>query len=170
LPFASPSSIEALVELYETELPKQGWEFIGHSIAGPEAHLYFEGADGQEFFVDLKSEGSLTGVELVIRNPAAAAEIGVVMPPDGQGRVYFGSIVEEEVTITVDGQDFTLPPGDMMETLEGAQYIDLSPGAYTVTADIPGMDEAASEAVEVGDGEVWTILAGPGGLLPMQMY
>jgi len=168
--FASPSDIDALVELYETELPKQGWEFIGYSMAGLEAHLYFEGADGQEFFVDLKSEGSLTGVELVIRNPAAAAEIGMVMPPDGQGRIYFGSVVEEEATVTVEGQDLTLPPGDMMETLDDAQYVDVSPGAYTVTADIPGMDEAASEEVEVGDGEVWTVLVGPGGLLPIQAY
>jgi hypothetical protein len=167
--FASPSDIDTLVELYETELPGQGWEFIGLTQAGPEAHLYFE-KDGQEFYIDLRAEGNLTAVELVIRNPAAAAEVGIVMPPDGQGRIYFGSIVEDEVTVTVDGQDFTLPPGDMMETLDDAQYVDLSPGTYTVTADIPGMDEAASEEVEVDDGEVWTILAGPGGLLPIQAY
>ncbi len=168
--FASPSSIEALAELYETELPKQGWEFIGSSLAGPEGHLYFEGNDGQELFVNLRTEGNLTGVELVIRNPAAAAELGVVMPPDGQSRVYFGSIVEEEVTVTIDGQDFTLPPGDMAETLDDAQYVDLSAGAYTVTANIPDLDEEAGEEIEVKAGEVWTVMAGPGGLLVIQAY
>jgi catechol 2,3-dioxygenase-like lactoylglutathione lyase family enzyme len=166
--FASPSDINALVELYETELPEQGWEFIEHNLGDSEAHLYFEG-DGQEFYVNLRTEGNLTAVELVIRNPAAAAEVGVVMPPSGQGRIYFGSIMEVEVTVTVDGQDFTLPPGDMMETLDDAPYVDLSPGVYTATADIPDSDEA-SEEVEVDDGEVWTILAGPGGLLVIQAY
>jgi hypothetical protein len=168
--FASPSNIEALAGLYETELPRHGWEFIGYSLAGPEGHLYFEGNDGEEFFVNLRTEGNLTAVELVIRNPAAAAELGVVMPPSGQSRIYFGSIVDEEVTVTVDGQDFTLPPGDMADTLDDAQYVDLAAGAYTVSADIPDMSEEASEALEVDDGEVWTVLAGPGGLLVIQAY
>jgi hypothetical protein len=57
----------------------------------------------------------------------------------------------------------------MMETLDDAQYVDLSPGAYAVTADIPDSGEA-SEEVEVDAGEVWAVMAGPGGLLVIQAY
>jgi hypothetical protein len=48
--------------------------------------------------------------------------------------------------------------------------VDLAAGAYTVTADIPDMSEEVSEELEVDDGEVWTVLAGPGGLLVIQAY
>jgi hypothetical protein len=47
--------------------------------------------------------------------------------------------------------------------------IDLSPGVYTITADIPDLGQA-SEEVELDAGEVWTIMVGPGGLWPIQAY
>jgi hypothetical protein len=165
--FASPSDLEALVELYETELPEWGWEFIEHSLDNSEAHLYFEG-DGQEFFIDLRTEGNRTVVALTIRNPAAAAEVGIVLPPSGQGRIYLGNFGEAEVVVTIDGQDITIPP-DEMETLDEAPFVDLPPGVYTITADIPDFGKASDE-IELDAGEVWTIMVAPGGLLPIQAY
>jgi hypothetical protein len=165
--FASPSDIDDLVELYETELPERGWEFIRHTLDSSEAHLYFEG-DGLEFLIDLRTEGNLTVVELAIRDPAAAAEVGVVMPPSGQARIYLGNFAEAEVVVTIDGQDIAIPP-DEMETLAEAPFLDLAPGVHTITADIPDLG-LTGEEVELDAGEVWTIMVAPGGLLPIQAY
>jgi hypothetical protein len=51
--FSSPSDVDTLVELYETEMPGQGWEFIGYSMGGEIAHLYFESGD-QKLSIDLR--------------------------------------------------------------------------------------------------------------------
>ena len=164
----SPSDIDTLVELYETELPTRGWEYMSDSITN-EATLYFAGG-GEELVIHLWPADGETGAEVTVRDPAAAAEAGI-LPTSGQGRIYLGNMLEEgDAIVTIDGQKITVPPSDpMIDSPDQLQNVDLSPGTYNITATIPDLDEV-SEEIDLGADTVWVLMIGPGGLWPLRVY
>ena len=177
--FASPSDIDTLVELYETELPGQGWNFFEHSLDGEVARLYFENGD-QKLSIDLRvNDGEIspelagqTSVELAIKYPTAAVEAGI-LPPSGQARIMLMNSAEVELTATVNQQEFKLTPIPLStEFPKDAPSIDLPPGQYTLTISMPE-GSAVSEDFQIGPDqeiapdEVWAFILDVG-MSPMQ--
>jgi hypothetical protein len=163
----SPSEVETLTTLYQTELAAQGWTALNTDIA-TEANLSFE-KEGQQLVVNIKPTGSETEVSLNFRDPVAAKEAGI-LPASGKSRLYLPSIMEEDVQVTVAGQTITVSPSDpAMESPAELDHVDLAPGSYEVTANIPGLGET-TETMELKGDEVWMAALGPGGFLPLQLY
>ncbi len=178
--FSSPSDVDTLVELYETELPGQGWEFSEHSLDGDVARLYFE-SDDQKLSIDLRvNDGEIspelagqTSVELSIKDPAAAAE-AEILPPPGQARIMLMNGAEVELTATVNQQEFKLTPIPMStEFPKDAPSIDLPPGQYTLTISMPdgtvvNEDFEVGSDKEIAPDEVWAFILDADGMPPMQ--
>jgi hypothetical protein len=178
--FSSPSDVDTLVELYETELPGQGWEFIEHSLDGEVARLYFESGD-QKLSIDLRvNSGEIspdlagqTSVEVTIKDPVAAAEAGI-LPPPGQVRIMLMNAAEVELTATINQQEFKLTPIPLStEFPKDAPSIDLPPGQYTLTISMPD-GSVVNDVIEVGPDneiapdEVWALILDADGMPPMQ--
>jgi hypothetical protein len=168
---ASPSDLAALQELYQAELPALGWRPVKDEETLPDddvVTLAFVGDEGS-LTVELKEAGTGTEILITTKNPTAAQEAGV-LPPAGKARLILGNINEETVTVTLDGKAYQVEPeAGMGDTLEGLTMVDLAPGTYTVEVEIPGAGEF-SEEVELKADEAWGVMAGPGGLLPLQFY
>jgi hypothetical protein len=45
----------------------------------------------------------------------------------------------------------------------------LAPGKYPFTLALPGQ-ALVKDNIEIGANEIWALVAGPGGALPMQMF
>ncbi len=178
--FSSPSDVDKLVELYETELPGQGWEFSEHSLDGDVARLYFESGD-QKLSIDLRIDSGeispelagQTSVELSIKDPTAAAEAGI-LPPTGQARIMLVNAAEVDLTATINQQDFELTPVPIStEFPEDLPSIDLPPGQYTLTTSAPD-GSVVNEDFEIGldkdiaPDEVWAFILDADGMPPLQ--
>jgi hypothetical protein len=177
--FSSPSDVETLVELYETEMPGQGWEFIEHSLGGEIARLYFEGDDQKLSISIWVNSGEIspelagqTSVELTVKDPVAAAE-AEILPPPGQARILLINGAEVDLTATINQQEFELAPVPLStEFPEDLPSIDLPPGQYTLTIAMPD-GSVINEDFEVGldkeiaPDEVWAFILDEG-MSPMQ--
>ncbi len=177
--FSSPSDVDTLVDLYETELSGQGWEFIEHNLDSEVARLYFESGD-QKLSIDLRvNDGEIspdlagqTSVELTVKDPVAAAEAGI-LPPPGQTRILLLNSAEVDLTATINQQEFKLTPIPMStEFPEDPPSIDLSPGQYTFTISAPD-GSVTSHDMEIGldkeiaPDEVWALILDVG-MSPME--
>ncbi len=177
--FGSPSDMDTLVELYETELPGQGWEFIAHSLDGDVARLYFENSD-QKLSINLWiNDGEIspdlagqTSVELTVKDPVAAAEAGI-LPPPGQARILLLNSAEVDLTATINQQEIKLTPIPMStEFPEDPPSIDLPPGQYTFTISVPD-GSVTSHDIEIGldkeiaPDEIWALILDVG-MSPME--
>ncbi len=177
--FGSPSTVEAVVELYETELPGQGWEFIEHNLDGEIAYLHFEG-DNQNLSISVwVNSGEIssdlagqTAVELSIKDPVAAAEAGV-LPPSDQTRIVLINSAADDLTATINQQEFELAPVPIStEFPENLPSIDLPPGQYTLTTIDPD-GSVTNHDIEIGfdkeiaPGETWALILDIG-MSPME--
>jgi hypothetical protein len=162
---SSPSSVADLVTLYREGLSAQGWtEQSGAAEVGDdEAKLAFQGPEST-LTLSMSAEGGQTTLSLKHKMTAAAKEKGI-LPPAGQVRLYLGSMNEEEITITLDGQALKVAPTPMDAEPKDTMSVDLEPGQHTYT--VPGSPE---ETLELGPDESWMLLIGPDGALPLQVY
>ncbi len=178
--FGSPSDVDTLVDLYETELLGQGWEVTEHSLDGDVARLYFENGE-QKLSIDLRvNDGEIspdlagqTSVELTVKDPAAAAE-AEILPPPGQARIMLMNAAEVNLMATINQQEFELIPIPMStEFPKDPPSIDLPPGQYTLTTGTPD-GSVVNEDFEVGldkeiaPDEVWAFILDADGMPPMQ--
>jgi len=158
----SPSDPAILQQFFETELVAEGWELESGGNAG----LTFSGADGT-LTVTFNPAGNETEVTLTLKNPAAATAAGI-LPPDGQARLYLINFSEEDLSVTINGQEIKIAAGAGMDSPEDAPKLDLPPGAYEITT-VTG-DATVTDEIAVGADEVWGALLDSAGALPLQMY
>ena len=60
-------------------------------------------------------------------------------------------------------------PGGAGAQGPGGPSLDLPPGKYSYSIKMPNQSVKRDD-VEIGAGETWGLLIGPGGALPLQMY
>ena len=108
-----------------------------------------------------------TTVSLAVRNPAAATKAGV-MPKPGQVKVVFGNMTEGEAVVTIAGKTVKIAAGIGVKKPDGPT-LDLKPGKYKVTLKLAGKP-AQGDDVDVGADEAWGLMAGPGGVLALNVY
>jgi hypothetical protein len=163
-----PADLAAVLGFYRRELGKRSWkeETQGALVTAERVALAFTSPDGPAI-LKLGRKGRETTVNLVVRDQAAAAKAGI-LPKPGQAKILFGNAQGTEAVITIDKQAVKIPPGAGTKGPDGPT-LDLAPGKYKYSFKA-GSAPAGSDEVEVGADETWGLLAGPGGVLALQMY
>jgi hypothetical protein len=108
-----------------------------------------------------------TKVNLVTRNPDAAAKAGIAAKP-GQAKLLISNPNEVEATITINKQTIKATAGTGMKGPDGPT-LELAPGKYKFTVKLLGKP-ASEDELQVGADETWGVLIGPGGALPIHVH
>ena len=166
LTVTSPSDVPTLSDFYQAELPAYGWGLDELTQAGDSATLTFSGSDGK-LTVTIKPSGDETEVLLVNKNSAAAAAAGI-LPLAGQARIYLVNFSDKVLTVVINDQTIQMPAGTGMESPDKAPKLDLKPNSYQVTT--KAGSSSVTDEISVGPDETWTLLLGPEGAAPLQMY
>ena len=163
-----PLDLTAVLGFYRRELGKRDWkeEAKGAVIAADRASVTFATPDGAAV-LKLGRKDKETTVSLAVRNPAAATKAGV-MPKPGQVKVVFGNMTELEAVVTIAGKTVKIAAGIGVKKPDGPT-LDLKPGKYKVTLKLAGKP-AQGDDVDVGADEAWGLMAGPGGVLALNVY
>lgn len=164
---ASDAALDTLVELYRQELPAQGWQEQAAEVSANNASLTFE-KEGDILTVELAASNGQTELNLLKKSPAAAAEMGI-LPPAGQGRLYFANTNAAEVSIAIAGQAIKVSATDPAAQPDDMVHLDLAPGQYDYTLTIPGAGEFR-ETIKLEPDETWMFAIGPDGAFMLQVY
>ena len=160
-------ALSTTLDFYRRELGKRQWkENKGAVVAKDHAVLAFTSPDGPAV-LKLGREAGHTIVDLAVKDPTAAAKLGV-LPKPGQAKVVFGNTLKSGVVITVNKKKIKLGAGVGAEKPDGPK-LDLAPGKYKFLVSLPGKP-AQSEDVDLAADETWGLIVGPGGLLPLHVY
>jgi len=164
----SALDIANLVKFYRAELPSLGWteDTAAAKVEEGSAVLIFANEEGP-LVVELTSSASGTDIRLTTKALAAATAAGILGKP-GQARIIMGNMGEADATITIDGQELRVAAGEGVASPNGPT-LDLAPGTYTVMVSVAGQPDQ-EEHLEVSADEVWGLMLGPGGILPLQLY
>ena len=163
-----PASIETVIAFYRNELPKRGWteDTPAASLKSDAATLKFTTKEGPANLKLTRSAGQ-TNIELTVRQTALAEASGL-MPKAGNVKIMFGNIEDAAGEITINKKTFKVKGGERAEDPKGPS-IELPPGKYSFEVKLKGKPSQKDEA-EFGANEIWGVLIGPGGGLPLQMY
>lgn len=161
---ASPASILAF---YQRELSARGWTPSGAprtSKAGTMAE--FSSPEGPARLT-LERKGGETHVTLAVRQDAEAQKSGL-MPKPGHARILLGSLPEITSSVVIRGKTIKIPPGAGKKGGDGPT-VEVPAGKHEVTVRISGK-APLKEIMTVEAGEIWGLLIGPNGALPLQAY
>lgn len=163
-----PAKLTSVLEFYRAELGKRGWtEDTSKAIIKPdEVVLYYTMPEGPAVLTLGRASGETTA-QLSIRQTEAAKKSGL-MPKPGQTKILFGNILETPATLVIAGKTIKIPGGAGSKAPDGPT-LELAPGkhAYSLKGSKAPM---ANDTVEVAADEIWGLMVGPGGVLPVQMY
>jgi hypothetical protein len=169
----SPSALKAVLEFYRRELPARKWQEVpgGAEATDTQATLTFENKSDQAHLVlglTRNADGG-TDINIATKLEGAAKQAGV-LPPSGQARIYLGNITDGEVTFTINQKEIKVGVQSPNPTsMKDVPSVDLAPGEYDFTLAVPGQ-ASVKDKIKVGPDEVWALVAGPGGALPVEMY
>lgn len=162
------STLDRVLSFYRTELGKKGWtEDPGTSQAGADkASLAFTTPDGPAR-LEISTTATGTSSHLILRLPKEAEARGL-MPRPGKAMLVMSNAMEEPVSVTLAGKTYKLgslagtsgPDGPLVEVAPGTHKTSLKIGEK------PGIDET----INVKAGEIWGLMFGEGGTLPLQLY
>jgi len=159
--------VATVVAFYRAELTKRGWKETGTArVTDSAADLNFEAHDGPARLTVART-GNETLSTLFVRNKAGAEASGL-LPKPGRARLLLGSMVDADSTVTVAGRTVAVAAGVGQRAPDGPS-LELTPGTHTVSIRV-GKGAAQTETIKVGAGEIWGLLLGRGGALPLQAY
>jgi hypothetical protein len=162
-----PLRLADVLGFYRKELGKLGWKEDGNKavVAQDNAALVFNTTEGQ-VALKLAYKNGATSVSLATRNPDALAK-SPMAPKPGQAKLAMVNPNETEVTVTINKKTIKVAPGVGTKAPDGPS-LDLPPGKYKFSVKQAG--KSYSDEIAVGAGEVWGLMFGPGGALPMKVY
>lgn len=82
--------------------------------------------------------------------------------------MLFGNVLDKEASVTVGKRTVKVGAGVGSKAPDGPK-LDLPPGKHRFSMRVAGAPPQ-NEEVEIGAGETWGLLIGPGGVLPLQAY
>jgi hypothetical protein len=163
-----PLDLTAVLGFYRRELGKLSWkeETKGAVVAADNAAVAFTSPEGPATLKLGRKDGE-TKVNLIVRNPDAAAKAGIAAKP-GQAKLLISNPNEVEAVITINKQTIKAAAGAGMKGPDGPT-LELAPGKYKFAVKLAGKP-ASEDELEFGADETWGLLIGPGGTLPMHVY
>jgi hypothetical protein len=165
-----PATLNSVLVFYRSELGKRGWleTAEGAMVKPDQVQLAFTSPDGPATLKLGRSKGE-TSINLTQKYPAAAAKADVV-PKPGQSKLMFGNIGKSDATVSINKQMIRIAAGAGGPQSPRPPMIDLPPGKYRYALKIAG-GPARNNQIEIGAGDTWGLMIGPGGdVLPLQMY
>jgi len=165
-----PATLNSVLVFYRSELGKRGWQETaeGAVVKPDQVQLAFTSPDGPATLKLGRSKGE-TSINLAQKYPAAAAKADVV-PKPGQSKLLFGNIGKSDATVSINKQTIRIAAGAGGPQSARPPMIDLPPGKYQYALKIAG-GPARNNQIEIGAGDTWGVMIGPGGdVLPLQMY
>ena len=163
-----PLALNDVLGFYRRELGKRNWkeETKGAVVTADKVVIAYTSPEGPAL-LKLDRKDKEIGVDLVVKNPGAAAKVGI-LPKPGQVKVMFGNINGAEAAITFNNKTIKVAAGAGTKSPNGPT-LDLPPGKYKYSIKLPGKP-VQSDEVDVGPDEIWGLMIGPGGVLPLQAY
>lgn len=160
--------MEAVLGFYRRELGKRtDWKMQSEATnTSGSARLQFETPEGPALLTLTEKSGTTSAVLLVRKQKEAQAS--GLMPKPGQVRILIGNILEKNAQISLAKKTIPVGAGKGSKAPDGPM-LEIAPGTYDVTVKSPGMS-ARPEKITVGSDEIWGLMIGPGGILPLQMY
>jgi hypothetical protein len=110
--------------------------------------------------------GETTSV-LSLRKTEEARKSGL-LPPDGKIKLLFGNMLEQDAVLTIGKTTVKIGAGLGSKKPDGPT-LEIAPGKHTYSLKVSGQP-AQTDAFEVTAGDIWGLMIGPGGVLPLQMY
>ena len=158
------ANVASVVAFYRRELGKRGWSELAEKavVKGDSADLAFTSPDGPAT-LKLARQGDETVVTLVVRDEAKARK-SPLMPKPGQVTIVFGNMGKAAADVSVAGKSVKVAPGTGSKGPDGPT-LQVPPGKYKVT-----LKGGKGDEINVGPDEIWGVLAGPGGVLALQVY
>lgn len=162
-----PLELGVVLDFYRRELGKQKWkeDDAGRDVTATTARIGFLGDDGTAV-LKLGRKDNETTVSLIVKNPQAAKQAGV-LPPPGKVKVLFGNILPNAASLTFDGKPISIPAGAGTKAPDGPS-LDVAPGRYRYS--IKSRGGVQNDEVDVHADETWGLMVGPGGILSLQAY
>ncbi len=161
------ASSASVLDFYRRELGGLGWREAGAvRNEGDKTILSFTSDQGPAVLT-LERKGREVAIALLQRDEAAVRKAGL-MPKAGQAKLMFGSMMDGDATVLVGGRTFKLAPGVGSKAPDGPS-LDVTPGVHKVTIKSAGKPDMV-ETVTVRANDVWGVLLGPGGALPLPLY
>ncbi len=168
----SPTALEALVPFYRKELADRKWQELpgAAKVTDTAALLAFADANKQPLEVKLaKNSGGGTDIEVSTKLEQVAKNDGI-LPPPGKARVYLGNVSGGPVVFVIAGKEFKPESQDPVKgSFKNVPFVDVAPGSLDYTLTQAGQS-AVKDKIDVGSGQTWGLIAGPGGALPIQLY
>ena len=163
-----PLALNDVLGFYRRELGKLNWkeQTKGAVVTADKVVIAYTAPDGPAL-LKLDRKDKEIGVDLVVKNPGAAAKVGI-LPKPGQVKVIFGNINGAEAAITFNNKTIKVAAGAGTKSPNGPT-LDLAPGKYKYSIKLPGKPVETDE-IDVGPDEIWGLMIGPGGVLPLQAY
>lgn len=164
-----PARLDTVLAFYRRELGKRAdWKELpqSSSVTPQKATLAYATATGPATLT-LERKNDETVATLAVRKQADAEKSGL-LPKPGQVKLLFGNMLDNEATITINKQAVKITAGVGANKPDGPS-IELPPGKHKYTLKV-GNKQIEAETLEVAAGDIWGLLVGPGGTLPVQMY
>lgn len=163
------ASVETIVAFYRRELPKRDMteDASVARITANDATLKFASREGPVTLKVTHKDGR-SNIEVTVSQQAKAEAFGM-MPKAGYVKILFGNIEEAPGEITIGGKTFKVKAGERAENANTSPSIEMKPGKHAFTVQLHGRP-AQKDEHQFNAGEIWSILIGPGGGLPLPMY
>ena len=163
------TSIDTIVAFYRRELPKRDIteDTSAARITASDATLKFTTKEGPAVLKVTHKDG-YSNIELTVSQKSKAEASGL-MPKAGYVKILFGNIEETPGEITIGGKTFNVKAGERAEDPNSSPSIEMKPGKHAFTVKSKGKP-AQKDEHQFNAGEIWGILIGPGGGLPLPMY
>ncbi|MBY0559289.1 hypothetical protein [Hyphomicrobium sp.] len=164
-----PAKLTSVLTFYRRELGKRDWkEDPSKSVIKDDAaEVHYATAEGPAVLKLGRANGETT-VALSVREDDKAKKSGLLAKP-GQTKLLIGNFLETEAVITIAGKTIKVPAGAGSKGPDGPT-LDVAPGKYPYKLKGGASGPAPDDPVEVGADEIWGLMIGPGGVLPVQMY
>lgn len=154
--------VQDLVAFYQDQLPKKGFTTVSEHTAPDNALLVYDTPNGP-LSVSIKQEGDNATATLSISDKAAASK-SPLFPKPGQVKIGLGNMSPSAAEVSVNGKKVKVPAGAGSKGPDGPT-VDVAPGKIKVE-----MKGAPAETIDAGADQIWLLMVGPGGLLPVQAY
>ncbi|MCB1503924.1 MAG: hypothetical protein KDJ47_03015 [Hyphomicrobiaceae bacterium] len=160
--------LQAVLGFYRRELGKRNdWQMQNETTdTSGSARIQFATPEGPAILTLTEKSGT-TSVVLLVRKQKAAQASGL-MPKPGQVKLLIGNILEKDAKLSLAKKTIKVGAGKGAKEPDGPS-LEIKPGSYDVNVSAPGVS-APPEKITVGGDEIWGLIIGPGGVLPIQMY
>jgi hypothetical protein len=157
------AQVQDLIAFYQDQLPKKGFTTVSEHTAPDNALLVYDTPNGP-LSVAIKQEDSENASATLSISDKTAASKSPLFPKPGQVKIGLGNINDKAAEVSVNGKKIKVPGGAGAKAPDGPT-LDVAPGKIQVE-----LKGAPPETIDAGPDQIWLVMVGPGGLLPIQAY